>query len=706
MAPQNNIFWHIVPGQVEVEGVVRSQPRNKRNKSYVVLEASSLDGKDVSGKVLVSYASDIADIEPGDVLKITGQIKKPHQNTNPGGFDYARYLSRQKIYSLLYAREIIKTSHKAIPFYKSLALKIRSSMISAIKNNLPGLEGVLLSKMLVGERSRLPEDEKEKFVDAGVMHVLVVSGMHVGYCVAIFWGLFRLLGLSYRRAALFTIPFIPIYALVTGANPPVLRASMMAIFIIISLSLARESNIYQSLSIAALTILILNPQALFTASFQLSFAATLGIVYIYPFLNKAINPENNFLNEEDKLRKIVRFLQWPLRLFMVSFAAQLAVSPLIAYYFNKISLIGILTNMFVIPLVGIIIAAGLVLYIINTALPGLVFLISFIASINYYLLKMLTFIVDYFSSLPGATLQLPTPSIFFIICYYIFLICVFQIKKYPKTRYILGLLVMLSVLNTYFRSIRLKKCLDITFLDVGYGDAIHLRFPNGQNWLIDTGGSYNPLFDIGERVIYPYLSGKGIRTLDKVIITNPNYPRYGGLKEIAKDIVIKEIIYSPQVDFSQEYFDLLKLTGDKKIPFREAWAGDVFKIADAAVSVISPARLFARRDDNCLILLLDYHNHRVLFTSDMGENAERLLSDSNLNIETDMLQLPKHGLRKLSDIFIKKTGADFIVVSTSRKNPDGIEGFHDKSIYSTKEMGAIKISLSKNKIIKIERFLE
>ncbi|MBU2614398.1 MAG: ComEC family competence protein, partial [Elusimicrobia bacterium] len=279
-----------------------------------------------------------------DVLKITGKILPLPQPRNPGQFDYGNYLMRKGYSGIISVNkyEIIKKGKTPL-FYRMID-SIRAKMIDSIRKNLPAEtpEGGVLEAMFVGEKSEIPPEVSAEFIDSGLMHVLVVSGMNVVYVVAVFFFAFKLLPISNKLRNVFLIVPIVVYCFATGANPPVVRATVLALAIILCYLLSRERALYHAFALSALIILIFDPQALFGASMQLSFAACLGLVYIAPKLADSF---------KFSLPKILRYI---LLLFFVTLSAQLATAPLLAKYFYKVSGIGLLSNLVVVPDVGII----------------------------------------------------------------------------------------------------------------------------------------------------------------------------------------------------------------------------------------------------------------------------------------------------------------------------------------------------------------
>jgi competence protein ComEC len=387
-----------------VTGYVSGIPEEKNSKQVFTVRVTDVDGRPCGGKLLVHYYSKSGQVEQGDPVSFHCVLMRPPPAKNPGGFDYEGYLRRMNIYTVAYVSSLDKIGHGRTPFYRRLAQSVNLDMNETIDKALPQSESAVLIPMLIGNKQNLSYEEKQAFTDAGVMHILVVSGLKVAYVAGTFLLLFRLMGLKRRLASLLSIPFLLLYMAVTGNNPPVVRATIMAISIFISLSLNRSSLTYQALALAAAVILIFDPQALFTASFQLSFAATIGIVYLYPRLIKPF-------------QKFPAWFRNPVGgSIAVSLASQLGVMPLLSFYFHKIFFAGIISNILIVPLTGVITGLGIVLYLVHFISGPLT---SFAAWITSFLIKLLMLQVHYFANLPYAAVHVATPALWGVGVYYL-----------------------------------------------------------------------------------------------------------------------------------------------------------------------------------------------------------------------------------------------------------------------------------------------
>jgi len=401
----------VLPWEVELAGTVVQEPEFKKGRISFLLESECIRSslsfdtslQPVRGLVKVTGYTGRRFKVPdyGQRILVRGKLKDPPLPSVPGTFNYRDYLRNKKIFAVFQADELQILGKGRINFFSGIAVKCRQSIRNTIQRTLPGDEGRLLRGVMLGEKGCIPAYLKDMFISTGLAHTLVVSGLHVGLVASIvFFFFFRILRLPRKIVSVITIPFVVLYCFITGANPPAVRALVLSIVVLMGYVLEREPDMLNNLALAALIILIFNPLSLFDASFQLSFLATLGIVYLVPFFQK------NFA-------KILP--EWFASPLAVSVSAQIGVAPLIAYYFNKVSVIALLANLFVVPILGIILSIGLAASVAGLfSIP----VARFISLLNFVFLRYFISAIKFFSAFRFAFLNVPRPSHIFIAGYY------------------------------------------------------------------------------------------------------------------------------------------------------------------------------------------------------------------------------------------------------------------------------------------------
>ena len=416
----------------ELTGKVITEPIQKGEKQQFILEVLDIDGKKIKKEKTFVYASTAYNIEYGDIIFVSGKLNVPEKPVFPYIFDYNLYLQRENIYTIFYQQtfELIEKQPNKI---KQTSFKIKNGIENRIDKYFKDPVSSILKSMITGNKSAIDKDIKEDFINTGLIHILVISGLHIGFCAAIFMFCFRLLGLKLNYVYLLTIPTLFFYVLLTGANPPAIRAAIMFSCLLITLMLNREPLIYNALALAALIILIFNPQSLFTASFQLSFLATLGILYLYPKFSTCFGKIKN------------KFLNYTWDIICVTISAQIALIPLLVFYFGKLSIISFALNLIIVPIIPIIIGLSFVFYISTYISYGISMSVSFVLS---YILNFVLYVINYSAGLDYSVAFFAVPNILKILFYYFSVYIMLELKN-KKYLGILFIFICLAFINPF-----------------------------------------------------------------------------------------------------------------------------------------------------------------------------------------------------------------------------------------------------------------
>jgi len=670
---------------------------NQEKISFKV-KANQIERRDCSirtqGLILVNTYLGDCPYEYGDVLKIKGKLDKPIGQKNFGEFDYELYLARERIFTYIniwQEKDIQKIGEDDSNFLVSFSLSARDKIKEITKQTLVPPYNYLLVGMLLGEKSFIPPYLKEVFAEAGIMHILAVSGLHVGIIAMALLAFLSLLRLP-KKLKLFTLILILImYASITGFRPSVLRATIMFIVLIGGRLINRSRNLNISLFFAAFLILLSNPLILYDAGFLLSFIVTFFIINLSPILQELYS-------------KIVAWIRNPLA---VSTAAWIGIFPLSAYFFSKVSIISIVSNIFIIPLAGIAVILGFVTFfigLISISLAGV------IANINYLLLNLITLIAKLFCLLPFAYVYVAQPSIMVIILYYLtvfFIIEMFckktlsqKIKK--KATLIVLLIILLIIIVQIFYPVDNLK---VNFINVGEGDCILIEAPNKINILIDGGGTPQSDFDVGSKIVIPYLRRKGINEIDLLILTHPHLDHLEGLLSILRQLKVDAVLDSGFICDVSEYGEFISTIKEKNIPYYQTKSGDNYIFSkNMEMLILNPPHTSNLDNDSdfnnhSIVVKLYYKNSNFLFTGDIEREAEkRLLVWQNI-LNSDVLKLGHHGSKTSTTLeFLDKVNPIIAVITVGKNNfghpsQKVIERLEDRNIkiYRTDEDGTVII---------------
>ncbi len=602
----------------------------------------------------------------GERLGIRGTIIEPRGMRNPGGFDYQFYLRSQGIDALVYTNSSRVSAHGTghTNFLAASAISLRNDMAETIITALPSPSAELLVAILFGQRHYLPEELEDNFRRAGAGHLMAVSGLHVGLVAALVLGLWSRLNLRGRLPLVLAIILVFAYAYLTGLRPSALRAAIMVSLALGAMLLDREHDLPTAVSFAALMTLFINPLLLFSIGFQLSYAATLVIVYGY-------KPVERLLNR----LYVPGILTGPLA---VTIAAQLGVLPLCLYYFHHFPVAALLFNVILLPLIAFIVGLGLA-----GAVTGLLFtaLSEIMLWAVYPLLEVMIFITALARQDFLYQAVFP-PSITLLAFYYLFLFlilrCYYQgyfkqdvvkeslAKRFsshgpyirskiswfrPASLVILGLTlaVIISWASILYPG---QKELKVTFIDVGQGAAALIEAPCGMAFMVDAGG--RPAYlgcpgEVGEKVVLPLLRRQGIKRLDLAVITHPHEDHFGGFIPIVDSIPIDMVFVSQLHGGTEHYTALIENIFTTGAQVYEVKAGQTWLCCDNLVlEVIHPReRLLTGTgsdlNNNSIVFKMHYKDVSILFTGDIEEEGVNLLFRNNQCLESDFLLIPHHG---------------------------------------------------------------
>ena len=407
-------------GAVYLTGVIDNDPVYEDRGVSFILRAEKLRINDTEMKTCGGVLTRVlrtGEFSYGDRLLLEGKLYRPFSFSK--GFNYRRYLQHQNIYLILSVkkdRTVKLLGKNAGNPLKSFAFRIKHRMREVITRNLSPFSAGILNALILGDRQNLPAYLMDVLVNLGTVHIIAISGFNVGIVAFMTLLILKIIRIPRKPRRVLAILLLFVYCVLTGANTPVVRATVMAVILFFSYFLKRLVNIYNSLSIATLIILAVNPWQLFEISFQLSFLSVVSIVWLAPKIKRA------FPARLDKIAW-ARFL---ILTFSVSAAAWLGLLPLLAYYFKIISPITILANMIIVPYSAVITAMGFSLALIGILAPTLAPLFG---AGNELSILILFKIHSFLAFIPGAYFKLPGMPFIYVLLYYILLISVFNFSK-------------------------------------------------------------------------------------------------------------------------------------------------------------------------------------------------------------------------------------------------------------------------------------
>jgi competence protein ComEC len=530
---------------------------------FVVVAQEALSGGrpfPVSGRVLLTFPAKPRDIRMGDWVRFPAALRPIHGFANPGGFDRSVYWAARGVRDQVF----IKNGRLATVLQP---VGGRLSILAAIdrfrERSARFVEGVmgqpargLALTMLLGLRQEIDPEVNQAFQRLGLTHLLSISGMHLGLVALASFGLVRYLILLWpglalrlsplRAASLISLAPITGYALLAGLEPATVRSAIMAAVFCLAFFIGRRPDTLSALAAAAWIILAFQPGALFSISFQLTFAATAALLLAASRVFLVPDPPGEGSARAGGWSAVFTRLTGPA---VISTAAFLGTAPIVAYYFNRLPLLTLPANLIFAPLITLIVVPpGLIAVLLAPVFP---LAAKGILLVMERLLWCCLATLEGAAARPGIEWIVPSPGPVFLAGYYLFFGALFLVRGRKKA----ALLVLAGVLAVGLTLVlgpvlsrAARPRLSVTFLDVGQGNAAHVSFPDGRHMIVDGGGFPGSDFDPGRHLIAPYLSHEGVRRVQILVLSHAHLDHYLGLSWLAGHYKPEEFWWSGEFD--------------------------------------------------------------------------------------------------------------------------------------------------------------
>ena len=663
-------------------------------------DSGSTAGNPIAGRVsvrlaLVSKVTQLSLPEPelphiGDLVELRGRLEPPDGPRNPGGFDYRAYLARRGIYASLAVDQpermhLLKRASWANPLLM-LASTLRRGVLNACKHALPRPDSGMLAGILIGERHAIPQPIQEEFERTGVTHILATAGLHVGMVVWLLTAALRNTGVPRKPARIAAIIALILYAVMAGERAAVVRAVIVACVYLFGELLEREPDLSNGLAIAALALLVANPNDLFDPGFQLSFATVITIVLLMPIFQRLVEKIDKRLLGESVSMRVQRFTAKGIAtVALLSVAAQLGAAPFIACYFYNVSTISIVANTLAVPAVFAVIALGFPMAILFAIHPWLAAPVAFLL---HWLVGYILGTVHLFSDAPFASCNVSPPAPLQIAGYYA---CLWSIawyvrgaqppgKRAPESRQrgairkialVSGILVL--ALGVWGVAAPRPREMRVTFLDVGQGDACVLETPSGSVLVVDTGGQIRDgEDDQGRRVVAPYLRYRGINAIAAIILSHPHADHIGGAQSLIGRFPTGAVMDDGLDEEKPLVRNVSEQAAHSGSQLRVARRGQTLDFGDGVtVEVVAPADVQPGIGANnaSVVVRVKYGRTSFLFTGDAETPEELEMLKSGADISCDVLKVGHHGSKTSSSpALLAAARPKFAVISVGKRN--------------------------------------
>jgi competence protein ComEC len=650
----------------------------------------------------------------GERLRFTSKLNPPHNYGNPGAFDYTGYLREQGILATASVKLAnIEVLPGSIGNWLDQALaRAHRSILVQVHNLWESPEAALIDALLIGEKAFIERTVRVDFQRSGTYHLLVVSGMSVAILAGFVLWTLRRIGLSDLSASVCSVLTIFAYASLTRQGAPVWRAALMFAVYLLTRLLYRKGAAMNALGAAALVLLVVNPAALFGASFQMSCLCVVLLAGIAaPILARATSPYLKGLRSLDALAydrslppKIAQFridlrlilqrmqrrvpskvapaillkgLRYSLgafNLILLSAVMQFGMTLPMAVYFHRATSVGIPANLLAVPLLEVFMPAA-------TVGVGISYVSSFAAQAPAVMARIalhgIAGTVFWISKWQIADVRLPTPGVFVVLfaaCAIFGCMLVIRRRMWLAISGCLLLVASTAAIWTIHPAQQIRPgVLEMTAIDVGEGDSLLVVTPDGHKLLLDGGGL--PLWthsqmDIGEDVVSPYLWERGIARLDAIALTHAHADHMAGLLSIIPNFRPRELWLPGNVP-PEEIKALLQIANAYGVQISFHTAGEIFPYGGAWIRVLAPDPAFpvrsGKRNDESLILKISYKTTSVLLEADLEKGTEKLISRQQP--QADVLKVAHHGSASAtSDDFLDAASPRYAVISVGRRN--------------------------------------
>ncbi len=545
--------------KVVIEGTIYSPPRVRANTATLPIRAEKVflpkEIRSVKINLLAKIYGYKGGLRVGERIRFPAKLKGFKNFNNPGCFDYRSHMRRQGLSFMATISDgqyVVPIGKGDLGFVTTTLEKIRAPVRRFFRERLSYTRRPLYEALILGERQGLTPELREPFDRSGVGHIMAVSGLHLGLVAWLFFLSLRwLLSLSYRltlmtdirkwAAIMTTFPVIG-YGLITGPQVSSQRAMVMVLVFLWSFILGRQKDVWSSLCLAALLILAVKRDSLFATSFQLSFIAVAGILWLAPLILSRL-PKFGMRDDASKVKQILpTIVTYTVGLIAVTAAATVITVPLIAHHFQRFSAVALPANLTVVPIIGLwVVPLGLLSSLgvfLSSTLAGA------LLSLGEFGLNLAISLARFWSDIPWSSISVIRPNWLEILLLYglFFLGIHFTRSRVYRVFLAIFLVLLCADMGYWVYQTRLNKNLRITILDAGRADVALIQFPGSQRMLVAHNAFTHRGFDLGRIVVAPYLWQEKIKRVGCLLVTDPQRPPTDKLQFMIDNFRPREVL--------------------------------------------------------------------------------------------------------------------------------------------------------------------
>jgi len=684
-------------------GPLLTLPQDETSTAVIeVSERHTADGwQPAVGKARLMVEGRMADMHLGDRIEVVGRLSKPSTAANPGEWDTRARLLDQRITAE------IRVDGSSPPLVR-LEEGWRSSLLGwlavlrgwaarTLLAAIPAPESGIAAALLLGDGSAMDREEWDAFIRTGVVHVLAISGQHLVILAGFIWFVLRIAGVRRRRGAWLVALLIIAYAILTGGRPSAVRAAVMVTVLCGSVVLRRPVMHANAFALAWLVVVGLNPADPFNAGCQLSFLAVFVLIWFAgPMLLPAEpDPVKRLIDEHRAPLELAlrSFARWAAVMYFISLVLGLANAPLLLYWQNLFSLVGIVLGPPLIVLTSIALIVGFLLLLVSWPAPWAVPPLAWVVTLT---LAACSVLVHFADRLPYAAIYAPAPSTAWVAGFYLLFGLAILLENPWRRRAGLALMVW-SVGGLLLTSHGpANDELRATFLSVGHGGCVVLETPDGRVLLYDAGTTLGP--DVVRRTIAPYLWHRGVGRIDEIFVSHADLDHFNGIPELLRRFAVGKVTFTPSFAerASPGVQEVLKELDRRGVERRIASAGDRFVAGEVEFEVLHPPPEGPRGIENArsLVLAVRHAGHTILLTGDIEHEGLAMLLERKAPV-IDAILAPHHGSKSANTSTFASWAKPKLVVSSQKpSDAKGLKAVYEPlgaKVWDTASSGAITL---------------
>ncbi|MFJ7933595.1 DNA internalization-related competence protein ComEC/Rec2 [Sporosarcina sp. NPDC096371] len=631
---------------------------------------------------------------PSMIFTMSGVFREPETPSHDYSFDMMKYMKMYGASGIFESDSMIRVEEKSD--IRTLLSEQRRKVKIHIAATFPEKLKVEAEALLIGDRSGMDDELAANYRTLGITHLFAISGLHVGLLAFLFRALLLRLSLRKETVDMLIIILLPLYAVLAGGAPSVWRAVSVTVMVLLAASGRIRVRLDDALAISAIVFILYQPFVLFQPGFQLSYLAACSLVYSSSLLAKAKSALATS--------------------FYVTAISQLSLYPVLLFHFHELSISSFVVNLAYVPLYSLVILpANIVLLLTTTLLPKLADVL-FLLYVPFR--EIVGNVTTWLAELPY---QLWTPGkpdalwvSLAVVGVLVFFVC---IERGANVLRALPVVIVPAVIMHVIPY--MDGSLRITYLDVGQGDSMVIELPHRRAvYVIDTGGTVTfgeanwktpaKPFEVGRRIVVPYLKGRGITTVDKLILTHADADHMEGADEVLEEIRVRELHIAPNSNEEKTMESVMRMVKEQQIPVFQMKEGVSWKESSTSFHYVGPTDGPYKGNDSSLVLYMTTTGPSFLFMGDMEEEGERqfLRQYGQAHFDSIILKAGHHGSRTSStEPFIAALRPELTIFSAGRNNryghphPEVVETFRKYGLQtlSTAESGTITVTVKKER---------